>query len=255
MTLLLNRMASPVSSVFLLFLVFFATQPLADELLMKDGSRLLGKVVKKEEGTLEFETTYAGVIKVKWSEVSKLTAEVPVKVMLDDESTLVADEIRKTEEATLLASEADAPDVEVTPGKIEYINPEAWRTGEGVKWTGLINIDLELDRGKHLSAGFFGQFDLGHVNALLGHDEYRRQRILRRVHGGAVPHQSVRHEPRVAIRDTQHAAEKRKIARRAIEELPGGGSILIDSGSTLSIQRERYMREEVIQFEHSIKVA
>jgi putative salt-induced outer membrane protein YdiY len=147
MTLLLNRMASPVSSVFLLFLVFFATQPLADELLMKDGSRLLGKVVKKEEGTLEFETTYAGVIKVKWSEVSKLTAEVPVKVMLDDESTLVADEIRKTEEATLLASEADAPDVEVTPGKIEYINPEAWRTGEGVKWTGLINIDLELDRG------------------------------------------------------------------------------------------------------------
>lgn len=31
--------------------------------------------------------------------------------------------------------------------------------------------------------------------------------------------------------------------------------LLDESGSTLSIQRERYMREEVIQFEHSIKVA
>jgi cell division protein ZipA len=31
--------------------------------------------------------------------------------------------------------------------------------------------------------------------------------------------------------------------------------LLDESGSTLSIQRERYMREEIIQFEHSIKVA
>ena len=31
--------------------------------------------------------------------------------------------------------------------------------------------------------------------------------------------------------------------------------LLDETGSTLSIQRERYMREEIIQFEHSIKVA
>ena len=31
--------------------------------------------------------------------------------------------------------------------------------------------------------------------------------------------------------------------------------LLDESGSTLSLQRERYMREEIIQFEHSIKVA
>ena len=34
-----------------------------------------------------------------------------------------------------------------------------------------------------------------------------------------------------------------------------GGELLDESGSTLSVQRERYMREEIIQFEHSIKVA
>ena len=31
--------------------------------------------------------------------------------------------------------------------------------------------------------------------------------------------------------------------------------LLDESGSTLSIQRERYLREEIIQFEHTIKVA
>jgi len=33
------------------------------------------------------------------------------------------------------------------------------------------------------------------------------------------------------------------------------GELLDESGSTLSIQRERYLREEVIQFQHSILVA
>ncbi len=33
------------------------------------------------------------------------------------------------------------------------------------------------------------------------------------------------------------------------------GELLDESGSTLSIQRERYMREEIIQFEHSVRVA
>jgi len=68
--------------------------------------------------------------------------------------------------------------------------------------------------------------------------ELDRQRVLRRVHGGAVAYQSVRHEPSLIVRDTQHAAEKRKIARRAVEELPGEGTILIDSGSTLSFLAE-----------------
>ena len=33
------------------------------------------------------------------------------------------------------------------------------------------------------------------------------------------------------------------------------GELLDESGSTLSIQRERYMREEIIQYQHSNLVA
>ncbi len=42
-------------------------------------------------------------------------------------------------------------------------------------------------------------------------------------------------------------------ARTLVQSLDA--ELLDESGSTLSIQRERYMREEVIQFEHSIQVA
>ena len=34
-----------------------------------------------------------------------------------------------------------------------------------------------------------------------------------------------------------------------------GGELLDETGSTLSIQRERYLREEIIQFQHSNLVA
>jgi putative salt-induced outer membrane protein YdiY len=156
MSLPLIRMAGRV----VLTILLAATHTVAaDELLMKDGSRLLGKVVKKEDDTLEFETAYAGVIKVKWGEVSQLTADEPLKLMLEDESTLVAGEISKTGEATLLVTEADVPAQSVTPGTVAYINPEPWRTGEGVKWTGRINIDLEIDRGNTKEDEFEADFE------------------------------------------------------------------------------------------------
>lgn len=58
------------------------------------------------------------------------------------------------------------------------------------------------------------------------------QKLLRRVHGGAVPWQRWRHEPSLTVRDSQNAEEKHRIAKRALEELPAEGSLIIDSGST-----------------------
>ncbi len=86
----------PALSALFLFLTVTllpGQQAWADELLMKDGSRLIGEVVKRENGTLEFKTSYAGVIKVKWDEVAELHADEPMKLMLDDESTRTAKHI------------------------------------------------------------------------------------------------------------------------------------------------------------------
>ncbi len=58
-----------------------------------------------------------------------------------------------------------------------------------------------------------------------------RQGLLRRVHGGAVPVQSLAFEPAVETR-TQLASEKTRIAQAALNHLPARGSVLIDAGST-----------------------
>jgi len=137
--------ASRAVPVGLLLTVLLPAQ--ADELLMKDGSRLLGTVVKKENGILDFETGYAGVIKVQWSEVSELRSDNKVQVLLDDDTTVDASTIRNTADATVLESGPDQPQTSMAPERIAYLNPEPWRLGEGFKWTGRVNVDLELERG------------------------------------------------------------------------------------------------------------
>jgi len=119
----------------------------ADELLMKDGSRLVGKVVKKGNGTLEFETAFAGVIKVQWDQVSELHTDEPVTVMLGNEETTTATSIKNTETATLLEADGDEAASSIEPEQLAYINPEPWRLGQGVRWTGRVNLALELERG------------------------------------------------------------------------------------------------------------
>mgnify|MGYP001827424227 CR=1 FL=1 len=63
--------------------------------------------------------------------------------------------------------------------------------------------------------------------------DLQKQRVVRRVHGGAIPWEQDGFEPLVSVRNDLHDAEKRRLALRAIEELPDTGSIIIDSGSTL----------------------
>jgi DeoR family fructose operon transcriptional repressor len=60
--------------------------------------------------------------------------------------------------------------------------------------------------------------------------------LVRRVHGGAVPAEALsRLESAVTDRDLAQADEKERIARAALDELPGpGGSVLVDAGTTTS---------------------
>ena len=59
-----------------------------------------------------------------------------------------------------------------------------------------------------------------------------RQGVLRRVHGGAIPIERLGFEPALAARSAVMTAEKDRIAKAAVAELPDEGAILLDAGST-----------------------
>lgn len=59
-----------------------------------------------------------------------------------------------------------------------------------------------------------------------------RQGLLRRVHGGAIPVERLGFEPALAVRDAVLQAEKERIAKAALDEIPEEGAVLLDAGTT-----------------------
>lgn len=59
-----------------------------------------------------------------------------------------------------------------------------------------------------------------------------RHGVLRRVHGGAIPVERLGFEPGLPARDAVLTAEKDRIAKAALGEVPQEGSVLLDAGST-----------------------
>lgn len=59
-----------------------------------------------------------------------------------------------------------------------------------------------------------------------------RHGLVRRVHGGAIPVERLGFEPGIADREGVLAGEKERIAKAALDELPDGGAVILDAGTT-----------------------
>ncbi|MBK8468599.1 MAG: DeoR/GlpR family DNA-binding transcription regulator [Candidatus Phosphoribacter sp.] len=80
--------------------------------------------------------------------------------------------------------------------------------------------------------------------------------VVRRVHGGALPVERLGVEPTLATRREHFAAEKGRVAARAIEELPEEGTVLLDAGTTTQAIAELFPRDrELTVVTNSIAIA
>ncbi len=139
----------PAYALFLILLAVFPVVSQADELILRDGSRILGEVIKRSNGTLEFKTKFAGTIKVKWAEIAELKTDKPMEFLLTDDSTVKVTRVTNNVDDMIVEVEEDSGMPPQTLGQdvVAVINPEPWRKGEGRKFTGLVNFHFERERG------------------------------------------------------------------------------------------------------------
>ncbi|HEV7974508.1 DeoR/GlpR family DNA-binding transcription regulator [Amycolatopsis sp.] len=83
-----------------------------------------------------------------------------------------------------------------------------------------------------------------------------RHGVLRRVHGGAIPVERLGFEPALATREGVMTAEKERIAKAALAELPDEGTILLDAGTTTARLAEILPADrELTVVTHSVSIA
>jgi putative salt-induced outer membrane protein YdiY len=119
----------------------------ADSVTLRNGDRLTGTIVRKENGTLILKTSYAGEVKIKWGEVAALRTDQPVEIQLSDGSHFRARLAGGGEGAAAVEPAAAGRAPNVPFATIAFINPTPEQSGRGVTYKRRVNLAANLVRG------------------------------------------------------------------------------------------------------------
>jgi len=114
---------------------------LADEILLENGDKLTGTILKLEAGKIILQTDYAGPIEIQKDKVKKIVTDKEVKVHLTSGEVLKG-RLKTTEEGKLAVEasrEREATLIDWT--QVVSINPPP------SKWKGNVNIGANLQSG------------------------------------------------------------------------------------------------------------
>ena len=127
-------------------LLVIANHGAADELLMKNGSRLVGTLVTMSEAGVVFDTPFAGEITIERGTIQTIITEEKVTRLMQD-GLIFRDTLSVAEGDTLTVLGDDQLPIQFAAADINQLNPEPWRLGDGYKWYGEANTALESERG------------------------------------------------------------------------------------------------------------
>lgn len=151
MNLLLESLRSKSIRAYLLALSMLGCSHdavLADTVVMKNGDRLSGELVRQDNGRLKLKTAYAGTLEIDWEQVSDVKLDAPQEVLLDDGETVlsVTAVLREGGRLTLQQKSPSQP-MTVNADRVKVIGPEPWELGEGHKFGGRASFALKNERG------------------------------------------------------------------------------------------------------------
>ncbi|HYE76141.1 MAG TPA: DUF481 domain-containing protein [Blastocatellia bacterium] len=130
---------------------------LADQIVLKNGDRLSGSIVKSDEKALVIKTEFAGVVTVQWDAIDTINATQPLNVVSKSGQKLIGTLAMSENKAEISASETGKTtlaksDISIIRNKEEeaayqaeidrYANP-----GLTDLWTGAVDLGLSLTKG------------------------------------------------------------------------------------------------------------
>jgi putative salt-induced outer membrane protein YdiY len=140
-------MKKRVAAVGLLAVAFAlaTTTARADEVYLKNGNQLSGRLGSLVDGKLELETDFAGKLMIDWGQVARLSTEQPLTVVLTDGSRLSGTLRPSTAaEQMELSTSALTDPAHITHSDVKALNPPV---EPAVKLSGRVNVGLNKISG------------------------------------------------------------------------------------------------------------
>ena len=128
----------------LVLLLLGFTTAFADEVRLKNGDRLTGKIVRMEEDKLVLKTDYAGDITIAWNQVAGLSADEKIKVVLSDGTALEGQTVVLEEGKMTLKTEKLEEPSAFDLAEVQAINP---KDKPAVRITARANVGIIQESG------------------------------------------------------------------------------------------------------------
>lgn len=138
---------SVIAMAFLLIACLCLQPAAADEVLMHNGDRLTGDVVRQDADRIKLKTAYAGTLSIDWAQVREVRLDEPQPVLLDDESVLEVTAVSHSDGRVTLQQEAPSRPITVDAARVKVIEPEPWELDKGHKFSGRVNFALKNEQG------------------------------------------------------------------------------------------------------------
>ncbi len=122
-----------------------ATTP-QDEVLLKNGSRVIGTVTAYRDGVVTIETGFAGTLSIKSEEIRSIHTEGGLVVQMAD-GHIFKERPITIEDEMFVVIEGNGDQVTYPMGSVLLVNPEPWELGDGYKATGNVSFAWILERG------------------------------------------------------------------------------------------------------------
>jgi putative salt-induced outer membrane protein YdiY len=142
-----TRMARARILVICSLLVLSAGTALADEVILTNGDRLTGTILRKEHDTLVFTTTYGGDLNIRWVEVTGILSDKPQRFYLDDGRRLTGTASPGSDGEITIEAEREPSIGPIPLSLVRWINPSPEVAGEGTEFKGRLNLGAASTAG------------------------------------------------------------------------------------------------------------
>jgi hypothetical protein len=117
-----------------------------DEVILKNGSKVIGTVTSARDGVLTVETDFAGTLSISSEDVLSVHTEGDLVVQMAD-GHIIRDKPITMEDDLIIITEGNGDQLSYAMTDIQLINPEAWELGDGYKAFGDISFAWAMQRG------------------------------------------------------------------------------------------------------------
>jgi putative salt-induced outer membrane protein YdiY len=119
-----------------------------DAVRMNNGDRLTGTVLHMEADLLELRTSYAGTIKISWSEVANIELDEPQQLLVGENEVIETTGLRREQgDKIVLTSGRNEKTRTLDEEELRILNPTRYELNQEGKFTGRFNLSWKDEKG------------------------------------------------------------------------------------------------------------